>query len=227
MRSEELKVKNQGSRMDTDKFLEQYLLGKAPLHANRLKLPTEEELDEAEAAFDSLTPDLRREWGFAPPCGTRATFSGSSKDPSRPLRGERELKHRSLWPYAVAASVAGFVAIFLVSSRKTNVEPEEQPVVAEVVEKPVQKVSEASDYSENSDYSDITKGTKPRKVSKPLEEPQLAEAELLLEETEMETEQEYSSEVAEKILSAALYAQEIRSRGERFREELDQKMAKL
>lgn len=221
MRSEELKVKNQGSRMDTDKFLEQYLLGKAPLHANRLKLPTEEELDEAEAAFDSLTPDLRREWGFAPPCGARATFSGSSKDPSRPLRGERELKHRRLWPYAVAASAAGFVAIFLVSSRKTNVEPEEQPVVAEVVEKPVPEVSEASDYS------DITKGTKPRKVSKPLEEPQLAEAELLLEEAEMETEQEYSSEVAEKILSAALYAQEIRSRGERFREELDQKMAKL
>ena len=39
----------------------------------------------------SLTPDLRREWGFAPLCGARATFSGSSKDPSRPLQGEREL----------------------------------------------------------------------------------------------------------------------------------------
>jgi hypothetical protein len=61
MRSEELKVKNQESRMDTDKFLEQYLSGKAPLHANRLKLPTEEELDEAEAAFDERVGSLPEE----------------------------------------------------------------------------------------------------------------------------------------------------------------------
>ena len=33
------------------------------------------------------TPPLRREWGFAPLCGARATFSGSSEDPSRPLGG--------------------------------------------------------------------------------------------------------------------------------------------
>ena len=32
------------------------------------------------------TPNLRREWEFAPLCGARATFSGSSKDPSRPRR---------------------------------------------------------------------------------------------------------------------------------------------
>ena len=31
---------------------------------------------------------LRREWGFAPLCGAVATFSGYSKDPSRPLGGE-------------------------------------------------------------------------------------------------------------------------------------------
>ena len=30
---------------------------------------------------------LRREWGFAPLCGVAATFSGYSKDPSRPLGG--------------------------------------------------------------------------------------------------------------------------------------------
>ena len=32
---------------------------------------------------------LRREWRFAPLCGAVATFSGYSKDPSRPLGGEK------------------------------------------------------------------------------------------------------------------------------------------
>ena len=30
---------------------------------------------------------LRREWGLAPLCGAVATFSGYSKDPSRPVLG--------------------------------------------------------------------------------------------------------------------------------------------
>ena len=45
-----------------------------------------------QAADDRPTPPaghpaLRREWGFAPLCGAAATFSGYSKDPSRPLGG--------------------------------------------------------------------------------------------------------------------------------------------
>ena len=35
---------------------------------------------------------LRREWGFAPLCGVAATFSGYSKDPSRPLGGMKNEK---------------------------------------------------------------------------------------------------------------------------------------
>ena len=34
-------------------------------------------------------PHHRREWGFAPLCGAGTTFSGSSKDPSRPCREGR------------------------------------------------------------------------------------------------------------------------------------------
>ena len=38
---------------------------------------------------------LRREWGFAPLCGAVATFSGYSKDPSRPVPGGQKcVRHK-------------------------------------------------------------------------------------------------------------------------------------
>lgn len=40
-------------RMKSEEFLEQYLEGKAPLHADRLEMPSDEELDAAEAEFDA------------------------------------------------------------------------------------------------------------------------------------------------------------------------------
>ena len=45
--------------------------------------------------MNSLTPnpEPRRKWGFTPLCGAGATFSGSSKGPSRSEeRGTGELK---------------------------------------------------------------------------------------------------------------------------------------
>ena len=45
-----------------------------------------------------------------------------------------------LWPLAVAACIAGFVAIFLVPPREANMEPEKQPVVAQQTEKPEKPV---------------------------------------------------------------------------------------
>ena len=44
--SEKLKEKS-------EEWLEQYLAGEKPLHPGRLQLPSEEELDAAEAAFDA------------------------------------------------------------------------------------------------------------------------------------------------------------------------------
>ena len=42
---------------------------------------------------DPPPASLRREWGFAPLCGAETTFSGFSKDPSRPLRRELKTTH--------------------------------------------------------------------------------------------------------------------------------------
>ena len=45
---------NMESKMNKEELLEQYLAGKAPLHTDHLNLPSEEELDAAEAAFDKM-----------------------------------------------------------------------------------------------------------------------------------------------------------------------------
>ena len=48
------KLKDESLKLKDKTFLEQYLAGKAPLHANRLSLPSDEELDAAEAEFDAI-----------------------------------------------------------------------------------------------------------------------------------------------------------------------------
>ena len=189
---------NEELRVKSEELLEKYLAGKAPLHANRLELPTEEELDEAEAAFDSLTP--------------------------RPLRGERELKRRRLWPWvgAIAASIVLLIAF----NYNNKVMLEEQPVVAEVVEQPAQevpKVSENSEVSESSDKSEPSEPVKPKrtyKARKAIEEPQLTEAEPMSEEIEIEPGYEYyPSAMPDQSLLAAAFSQDIRARGERLYQE--------
>ena len=78
--------------------------------------------------------------------------------------------------------------------------PEQQPLVAEVTEQPAPKAPEASDYSESSEYSDYSDKSehsepikakrtyKSRKVSKPQEEPLLAQADPLPEEPVISTQ---------------------------------------
>lgn len=48
------KLKAESLKFKDQEFLEQYLEGKAPLHADRLNVPSDEELEEAEAEFDRM-----------------------------------------------------------------------------------------------------------------------------------------------------------------------------
>jgi hypothetical protein len=117
------------------------------------------------------------------------------------------------------------------------VEPEIQPVVAEVVEQPVPKApnaSECSDVPEASDKSDKAEPIKPRKVHKPhklskfVEEPLLAEAEVNashLEEIERGAAEDVHPihpEMNDPYLAIMEQMKDIRSRGERVRQEVAQ-----
>ena len=81
--SEKLKEKS-------EEWLEQYLAGEKPLHPGRLQLPSEEELDAAEAAFDAAV---------------------SRRKPSRRI---------PLWPWAAVVAAAAVVAFLLRSAQPTS-----------------------------------------------------------------------------------------------------------
>ena len=200
--------------MDKNRIIEEYLQGKHPIEQKSWELPSTQELERDEALFDSLTP--------------------------RPLRVERGLKRRVLWPYAVSA-IAASILLFLVF-RFGMEKTEQQPVVAEVIEPEIveQPAPESSEISESSEYPDNSEPTKPikpkrtRKVQAPQAEPLLAEAEPMTEETEAEplqeeTKQEIKSSVSpaptpsedfDLHLLAAAQAQDIRSRGKRLSQEV-------
>ena len=82
----------------TQEDLKQYLAGKAPLHPERLALPSEEELDVAEKEFDR--------------------FVAKQKQPARLI---------AFWPFA-AAVAAVLVVAFLLRPTKSPVIPEEEVV---------------------------------------------------------------------------------------------------
>ena len=96
--------------------------------------------------------------------------------------------------------IAASILLLLVFHYNNKVMPEQQPLVAEVVEQPAPKAPEASDYSESSEYSDYSDKSehsepikakrtyKSRKVSKPQEEPLLAQADPLPEEPVISTQ---------------------------------------
>ena len=139
---------------------------------------------------------------------------GNSLTP-RPLQKERELKRRRLWPWAgwIAASI---VIAFIFWPNSSEVV--EQPVVAEVVEQPAPgapEASECSDVPEASDKPEPAKSTnssrtyKARKVSKPIEEPLLAEVET-------------DEDMKDPFLAIAEQMQDIRLRGEQVRHEVAQ-----
>lgn len=79
--------------MNSEKFLEQYLAGKAPLHTDRLNLPSDEELDAAEAEFDEIV--------------------AARKQPAR---------HIPLWPWAIAAVAASIMFLLVFNIRKDTTE---------------------------------------------------------------------------------------------------------
>ena len=71
-------------------YLDRYLAGEAPLHPECLKLPTDEELDAAEAAFDQLVAE-------------RESQAAAEEKP----RG----KVVRLWMWAAAASVLIIIGV--------------------------------------------------------------------------------------------------------------------
>ena len=172
--------------------------------------------------------------------GSLGSLTPNSLTP-RPLQEERELKRR-VFPLSwrgiggglIAACMVGFVVIFLAPPKSTEEqqplaleEPEvvEQPDVAEVVEQPV---------PETSDKSDKAEPIKPRKVHKPhklrkfVEEPLLAEAEVNvshLEEVERGAAEDVHPihpEMNDPYLAIMEQMKDIRSRGERVRQEVAQ-----
>ena len=120
-----------------------------------------------------------------------------------PRGGEK--KHRRLWPWVDA--IAACIVLLIAFNYYNKVMPEQQPVVAEVVEQPAPEApkvsdysesSECSDYSEYSDNSDKSEPSKPTKPIKPKrshkslpkEEPLLAQADPLPEEPVISTQAE-------------------------------------
>lgn len=117
MRSEELRFKSEELKIDDEKFLEQYLAGKAPLHADRLNLPSKKELDAAEAEFDKVVAERKRLTRLYP-----------------------------LWPWigAVAAGILLLLVFRFGQEPRLTSRPDakaihepvvEQPVIAETIEK--------------------------------------------------------------------------------------------
>ena len=129
-----------------------------------------------------------------------------------------------LWPLAVAACIAGFVAIFLVPPREVNVEPEKQPVVAQQTEKPEKPVvkeepAEAIVAVETPTKPKRAHRRRPVVQQETAEEPLLAEVETT-EEAPTENIQQIRAESVNPYLLAAAQIREIRSSGERMEHEI-------
>lgn len=82
---------NDELRMKNEELLEQYLAGNAPLHADRLDLPSDEELEAAEAEFNDILAARRK--------------------PAR---------HIHLWPWAVGIAAAVLVAVLFLWPEPEN-----------------------------------------------------------------------------------------------------------
>ena len=178
--------------MDKKQIIEDYLQGRHPMEQHSWELPSAQELERDEALFESLVPQKK-----AP-------------------------KRIRLWPLAVAACVAGFVAIFLAPPREANVEPEKQPVVAEQKEKQEETVveEEPAETKTEVEAPKRTKRAAKRKLvvpHEPVEEPLLAEAEAPAEEA-----RPILPEMKDPFLAIAQQMQDIRSRGEQVRQEVAQ-----
>ena len=178
--------------MNKNRIIEDYLQGKHPIGQESWEMPSAQELERDEALFDSL------------------------------MAQKKAPKRIRLWPLAVAACVAGFVAIFLAPPREANVEPEKQPVVAEQKEKQEETVvkEEPAETKTEVEAPKRTKRAAKRKLvvpHEPVEEPLLAEAEAPAEEA-----RPILPEMKDPFLAIAQQMQDIRSRGEQVRQEVAQ-----
>ena len=78
-------------------------------------------------------------------------------------------RRRVFWRYA-ASAIAACIVLLIAFNYNNKVMPDQQPVVAEVVEQPASEEPETSDYSdeskpsESSDYSESPKSAKPAKI---------------------------------------------------------------
>ena len=169
------------------------------------------------------------------------------------FRGLRQAKTRSVafhkgtslkWSAVAAAAASILLLLVLRFSQKPDAE---QPVVAEVVEQPdaePSEFSEASNCSESSNCSDSSGCSEssnssepaepvkpketynPRKVSKPVEDPLLAEAEPVTAPTARDSRNHYEEKLSNPsnpYQLAVAQLQDLRSRGER----LDREVAML
>lgn len=151
-------------KMKNEQFLEQYLSGKAPLHADRLSLPSKEELDAAEAEFDKMITAHKRPAHLLP-----------------------------LWPWVGAAVAAMLVVAFLLWPEKPMPVSEEVLVPTQTASlqeshesQQPQEPSKAPKPPKAYKKHKVHKVAKPQPsneipieepVAKPIEEPMLAQAE--------------------------------------------------
>lgn len=168
----------------TQKDLEQYLAGNAPLHPERLALPSEEELDAAEKEFDR--------------------FVAKQKQPARLI---------AFWPFA-AAVAAVLVAVFLLRSAKSSVIPEEKVeqevtiVQAEQTEQPKQEeVIEPVKIAAHTPHKH-QKTPKINEICEVETHEEVAEVAPMPEETQQEEEVEVSPIPADKQALANIFLAE-------------------
>ena len=155
-----------------------------------------------------------------------ALFDGGAVDieqEAKPVAKPKIIPFRWIMT-GIAASVILLIGISILMKDSEPVKQE--PVVTEVVEQPAPEAPKDSDYSEDSESSEKSEPSEPvkpkrtYKVRKAIEEPQLAEAELIQEEAE--AEQDYLPKEPNPYLLAAAETQDIRSRGERLYQEVAQ-----
>ena len=128
MNSKKLNVKNESIN------LEHYLAGQAPLHAERLNLPSDEELDAAEAEFDKIIaerkPSARRiplwPWAAAAVAAVVVTVILLWPD-ARPLSSSEQ---------PALVSQASHATDYRPTTAMENTEATSKPLVAEALPKP-------------------------------------------------------------------------------------------
>lgn len=83
-------------KKEQSELLDRYLAGEAPLHPERLTLPTDDELNEAEAAFDQMMAESQQD---------------SATEQQQPVVKEKKSRIVRLWPWAAAASLLMMIGI--------------------------------------------------------------------------------------------------------------------